>query len=87
MGHLIHWIYLDQLCNSDALYEIEARVRGVRDEAALLWGPKKVEGVFDMRRYVHEMLNGEVEIVLKRRIDGKVLFSETGTNAGLEIEF
>jgi tocopherol cyclase len=62
------------------LYTLE--IRAQRARGGLLLEPNRVE----MHRRVEETLNAAVDVQLTRRQDQRVLFHETGRNAGLEVQ-
>lgn len=74
----------------DAQFTYSITAIGTREKALLLWAPKtstengKVK--FAMERFVEEMLDTQVQVIVKRRSDGKVVFEGLGTNGGLEIQ-
>lgn len=70
---------------NDAQYIYSITAIGTREKALILWGPKK-QPKFKMERYVTEMLDAQVQVIIKRRSDRKVVFEGLGTNGGLEIE-
>lgn len=70
----------------DAQYILKVEAKGVRDDAALLWGPRVVDEEFVMKRYVKEMLHANAKVKLINRKDYSVLFDDVGTSGGLEIE-
>jgi tocopherol cyclase len=77
--HEVHWVLRGKTAGADH----ELQLRAMRAEAGILAGPSTV----DMGRRVAESLTAAVAVQLVRREDGRerLLFSDTGQHAGLEV--
>lgn len=67
------------------VYSMEAS--GSRSQSIVLWGPRNDDnGNFTMKKYVHEMLDAQVHVRIKKISNDEIVFDNIGTNGGLEIE-
>mmetsp|Transcript_19196 Transcript_19196/g.24411 ORF Transcript_19196/g.24411 Transcript_19196/m.24411 type:complete len:429 (+) Transcript_19196:92-1378(+) len=72
----------------DPQYIIKITAKGNRNEAALLEAPRKNDqGILKMQKFVEEMLDAEIHVVIRKRVDNSVVFDHVGLQGGLEIQF
>eukprot|EP00924_Labyrinthula_sp_SR-Ha-C_P003331 maker-scaffold_15-snap-gene-6.44-mRNA-1 protein AED:0.00 eAED:0.00 QI:94/1/1/1/1/1/2/162/425 len=72
----------------DGQYKITLTAFGSRDEdkVSLFWAPKVVNGEFAMREYIEEMLDAQIQVIVKQKSSGKIIFEGIGLHAALEIQ-